>query len=363
MHMRIRSPIKILMFTSVILTANSWSNDPKRSAQTEVSHQETKNQLAGDTEAMGPLKEPLVYQIVSRGENDQNSYILGTNTSEFLTQHPYSQFMPESFFYQQDVLSAKRTGKKPFLIAGINCDETIKNMATLTGVTMETLSLRARGSEKYGSYVDVAKNPERPEWAGVGQSHLRVSSEGFISREFTYQPGKETSEKRLKAAEAFRTRLLLDNAEVRKRGITHQQIAEPILTGIRAHILHNRSIFEYKGDKYEITVGDMGGSVDLYSKSFSEDEIRKRQSGWTGRGVQGTFLNDELFSNNVYTFKKLNAKPGEKSEFTIDGLTPQMIFRYGFYQGGPYRTEPSAIAEFFGVARDPLSPNPWKNCE
>jgi len=33
----------------------------------------------------------------------------------------------------------------------------------------------------------------------------------------------------------------------------------------------------------------------------------------------------------------------------MDALTPHMVYRYGFYQGGKYRTDPKRIIEFFGI--------------
>jgi len=105
----------------------------------------------------------------------------------------------------------------------------------------------------------------------------------------------------------------------------------------------------------------MGGAVDLLTtKMPTKQNLRLTGSGWTGRGVQGSFFNDELFSNNVYVIEKVAPAPGEQKSFAIDGLTPHLIHRYGFYQGGEYRQGPDAIAKFFGIKENG---SPWGKCE
>ncbi len=150
---------------------------------------------------------------------------------------------------------------------------------------------------------------------------------------------------------------------MRSLGLTHQMIAEALLSGIEQHVMGTGHKINIKGREFEVIAEELDSSTEP-DKVMPIDEKRKKSSGWMGRGVQGSFLNDELFMNQPFTFKKLDAKPGEKTQLTIDGLTPHLIYRYGFYQGGEYRTDPADIADFFGLtqSKNPEVETQWKNC-
>lgn len=339
------------------------------------------------------------HEIVSRPDGDPTlaRYLEGVNQKDFLEKNPYAQFMPKPFFYAQDLNRAQGDREKTFLIGGINCDDVIKNTQSLTGVSLETLSLRARGHVFEGQWAgSFSKNP--PGWDGVGNVGLRSSGEGFLDRRFVYDTYTEEEKKdssyqeRLKAArnppaaslkesqEALRNLLIEDNQRARRLGLSHQWLAQPLLMGIAATQTDkegNKStvVFEYMGISYRVTVGSMGGEVDMLwgvSKTLEEFAEKKRKkgippgnlgdSGWTGRGTQGSFFNDEIFSNRIYTFERLDSTGNTTGSLTIDGMTPHLIYRYGFYQGGRYRTPPEKIANFFKEMTAKAPPNLWEPC-
>lgn len=59
--------------------------------------------------------------------------------------------------------------------------------------------------------------------------------------------------------------------------------------------------------------------------------------------LQGSPFNDEYFTNYVLAI----SKKGTDQKIVVDGLTPYLIYRYGFYQGGEFRVSPEDIARFF----------------
>jgi len=297
-----------------------------------------------------------VYDIHAR-TGDDDPYLPEANTLAEHKKRPFQRFRAKPFYYRDDVLAASAKGREPFLVGGINCNATIEKTPTLTGVTLETLSLRARGSATNGQFDGTKR---RSEWKGIGQQAMRISAGGFLSRDHAFKDG-ETATDQAKSSNALRSLFVSDNSIVKKLNLTHQQIAEPIMLAIERHIYEFKDEFEYQGKRYRVKLGGMGGAVDLFTKTKpSKKNLRLTESGWTGRGVQGSFFNDELFSNNVYTIEKIEAGPGEQKSFTIDGLTPHLIHRYGFYQGGEYRQGPDAIAKFFGIKENG---SPWGKCE
>jgi hypothetical protein len=312
-----------------------------------------------------------VYNIEPRKMGaDYSSYeIAEANTADFLKAQPFAQFLPEPFFYKGDLDAAKGDARSVFLIGGINCDKKIQSLASLTGLSLETLSLRARGREQYGSYANYTEQ-ERPEWAGAGPTGLRTSSEGFISRKYLYKKG-ESAAHRDASKGAMRALLVTDNKAVRAMGLSHQDLARPLLEAIQSRMRENE-VFDFNGERFIVEQKNMGGLARLKRIDFnaSEEELRKSAdldrrlaSGWTGIGTQGSFLNDELYSDSLYTLRRLKPKPGLPESITIDGLTPHLIYRYGFYQGGEYRTDPKSIRDFFGLARSEASVKEWKNCD
>lgn len=305
------------------------------------------------------------YDIPLLTEGEHKEYLLPFS-DDYQSKNPWVQFQPSAFYDRSDVIAAKKTGTKPFLIAGVNCDQTITTSPTLTGVQWRYLSLRARGHVDHGQWGLFDK--DKPEWKGISTVFSRVSGEGLLARKPEYLRHEDDNvENQKKAYGAMQELLTKDNRGVRNLGLTHQQIASPLLSAIEAYTQKDQSIVDIGGERFEISSKQMEGSVDFTNpddKNFEENfqKLRRNQSGWTGRGVQGSPFNDEIFSNRIYTIKRLNPAPGQVPSITIDGITPHLIYRYGFYQGGTYRTEPSTIANFFGLKKNADSEVHWNHC-
>ena len=110
---------------------------------------------------------------------------------------------------------------------------------------------------------------------------------------------------------------------VEKHGLTHQQLAAPLL------ILN------------ELDKKKKQSGVLIYGKStFYIGQFR------SSNGYQHSPFGDELKTSHVYTV--VNTSTNKKLQFSP--LVPMMIYRYGFYEGlgTPYRVPPEKIIDFFG---------------
>jgi len=174
----------------------------------------------------------------------------------------------------------------------------------------------------------------------------------------------------VKPEQDFRDLLLKDNQLVRAAGLTHQKIAEPMLAGFEAlykalasgkKLQEGESIpFSYDGQEYSISPTHMGGHIKVLPIRTEEElaeyhkerleRLKKRPPGtaWLGAGVQGSVFHDELFEDSIFTIQR--KKDGKNLQ--KDMLTPHLIYRYGFYQGGDYRVDPKEVADFFGLKGD-----------
>ena len=117
-----------------------------------------------------------------------------------------------------------------FLIAGLNSNETIAKIQSLTGIGMNTLTLRCRPySENKQKRVEA--------WKNAKDSSRRVSGGvGFI-----------------KDSDILRDVLIADNTLVLARGLSHQKVAEPLLIAMRNYeSMRGNSNFEYRGRQYQI---------------------------------------------------------------------------------------------------------------
>jgi hypothetical protein len=157
-----------------------------------------------------------------------------------------------------------------------------------------------------------------------GSSVNRISQEGFLGE----------NEKLLDI-------MADDNSfVVDEKGLSHQQIALPLLEARRA-VENYRSLtrkipwpkkrenfvvqFKYNGSNYII-----------------------QEYGWLGY-QQSPFGNDGLMGSIDFTIT--NVETGEKlvfSELAID-----LIYHYGFYEGKqtPYRVEPARLIHFFNIKK------------
>ncbi|PWU20943.1 MAG: hypothetical protein C5B49_03380 [Bdellovibrio sp.] len=237
---------------------------------------------------------------------------------------------PQPFYYEPDVKAVGGDRSKGFLVGGVNSDEVIETMPTLTGDTLEELDGRSESWKGSKGLWKVIFNRLFPD-----NHHRRMSGDGFR-----------------KSGVGTRLQLLLDNRLVRSLGFTHQEVADPLIEVIRE--VQRRGvkitdltpewreveIIEIDGRKYRVKIEIMpgGGSVHPYRGL-------EAISGWRSDSLpttQGSFFNDHLFSNWAFEIEN------EEGEILKgDALTPQLIWRYGFYQGGPYRMEPEDIIRFF----------------
>ena len=233
---------------------------------------------------------------------------------------------PKPFQYDADVKAAGGDAKKAFVVGGSNSEDVIASMKTVTGVDIDDLTRRSSASPGGGTY-----NTDPTGFSGpfTQDIHLRRSHAGFL------KPGV-----------SMRQQLLQDNRLVRSLGLAHQEIASPLLEIAKAVESAGTNFKKVdvvvNGKKYVVEVDMMpGGGNALFNLNGS---IRP-SGGWRSSSLpttQGSIFNDHLFSN--WAFRIMN-EAGQI--FRGDALTPQLIHRYGFYQGGEYRLDPRRIVEFF----------------
>lgn len=276
------------------------------------------------------------------------------------SKEPYAEFQPKPFYYKQDIASARKKKVQPFKIAGVNCDNVIRSTSTITGVSVEYLSLRARGITPYQNSEDDKVRPLQPEWKGAPEFSFRASGGGFINEKF---PPKDAGELR-RQKDALRALLLADNKTVRSFGVSHQQVAAPILTAIEQRMHSASSNIVINGEEFSVIATDEGQY--WFGDRNRDDGVNNNDSGWIGNNglghIQGSIFDDELAtSGKRYRFVRKHPKEGLENELTIDGLTPHLIYRYGFYQGGEYRIDPLRITKFFGI--QPSKTDVWKACD
>jgi hypothetical protein len=128
--------------------------------------------------------------------------------------------------------------------------------------------------------------------------------------------------------ESLLATMAYDNELVRSAGLTHQQLSEPLFTSMQRWVAGgaDRPVeFELNGTRYRVE-----------GKSYRSISYRGSQhspfADGTGSSVDITVIN----MNN-----------GRAMQFP--GLAPEMIRRYGFYEGKgtSYRVEPGAVVAVF----------------
>ena len=250
----------------------------------------------------------------------------------------YARWFCPPFRYENDVLN---DGENSFTVCGINSNEVLKAITSITGVRLNTLEKRAVGLQHNDADLGVTLfQGECPvEWKGINNLSARHSGQGFIWE-----------------SQSLRALLLQDNYKVFERcRLTHQKLARPLLIALREFETKKKGEkgveFSYEGEggkwlKYRVDGEQMGANSGLQIGADMRNVFR---SGWVGIGVQGSFFNDELFADWIFKITKLS---GDKkgSELSGDALTPHLIYRYGFYQGAYYRIHPERIARFFELS-------------
>lgn len=231
------------------------------------------------------------------------------------------------------------TDRSGFSINGVNENSAIESATGLTGVSWEILDQRCRAADS-GLHFDKSKliDYRSTVWAGDPMAIHRMSMNGFIRPDQTVKQV-----------------ILTDNQKVLDMGLTHQRLAHPLLLAIQAfeveYAKNEKKVsfagfeesdvvkIEIEGQKYEIRGKAMASIAAMIG-------IRPA-SGESAKGmIQGSPFDDHFGANWIVQIK--NIATGKSLE--IDALTPYLIKRYGFYQGGDFRVAPEKIAEFFGMA-------------
>lgn len=213
-----------------------------------------------------------------------------------------------------------------FLVAGVNGNQDIERLLGITGVSFETLSERAYPNG--GSSHSLQKRPAKENWQSLSFPYIRKSGPGLIAKDQT-----------------IKQLLLNDNQFVVEAGLNHQEVATPLLLAMRdfEESGFKNTVFKFNGREFKFDAFRMGGAYGLKSLQKLDDSSTFR-SGWGAKdGVQGSPFNDEIFSNYEFTITDLQTGKTLKG----DGLTPHLIYRYGFYQGGEFRMPPERIIDFF----------------
>ena len=254
-----------------------------------------------------------------------------------------------------------RDGADAFVIAGINPSDRLRRASGVTGISWENLDELARPPHAH-----------EPQGSTSGLDFNNPDSDSSQKR-VTYPRVRHSSEGMLAADTHMRDVMMTDNDTVLDQGLTHQAVADPLLAGMAAFhrdvpsadvsalepYKHSFALafhgghtsFEYRGRRYTIEGQRMQG---FWSNSHSDARnpaINGLHDGWRSGDTmtQGSIFDDELFASWVYTIRDVETG----AELRGDALTPHMIFRYGFYQGGAYRMSPQRIIDFFRLTGSP----------
>lgn len=267
----------------------------------------------------------------------------GSGTS-IISTGPYQVYSTSASV--QDFFPAPHRDADGFNIGGLNTNEEISQMVGITGASFEVLDRRARPScwaAEEMAFLDRKATPPQSElalWEGLPNRIPRRSDVGWI-----------------KSEQSVKQILLDDNATVLGLGLTHQTIASPMLVGMKAfqeefakrenEPSFRKALnsffavpFPYRGETYEISGESMASLMALVGLP--------PRSGWgvkVSADGKGSIFNDQIYANWHFKIRRMR----DEKELQGDALTPHLIYRYGFYQGGRYRLEPRTIAQFFGL--------------
>ncbi len=274
--------------------------------------------------------------------------------------------MPKPFKVEADL---KCSAEHVFVIAGENSDLTLERMNCLAGVPISVLTARMlpqKFPHEFPASVDRetyrllnGKLPYKEKtyryrrwlqtrvfdllpvpwkgdpWRQVEMRGSRISNEGFLNVD-----------------QSLRQVLLKDNRTARRMKLTHQQISEPLLQAIAKYEKASAERKIASADPIEMPFEwkDATGAERHYTiKGIPMGHLikPKKRSGWGVTGTQGSPFPDEIQANWIL---EVHAASGNAS-LSIDTLTPYLIYRYGFYQGGYYRKlGPEEIAQFFHLS-------------
>lgn len=231
----------------------------------------------------------------------------------------------------------KGIATKPSEFRGEETVLTIENDTMVFDVSTKYGGNLVRGSQRLLRSLDsqelgIVPFPETREGSGfvvggVNDSKLILSLESMVGQsiyelETRMRPNRDSMAGFLGENESLLKVLAEDNDFVRGLGLTHQKIAAPLMYA-REHV--------YKGFGNEFTYHGVQYRIDLV----------------TYRGMQFSPFEDETGTASDMTITNL----GTGDKLNCSALLPDMIERYGFYEGKktPYRLEPSDVIRVFGL--------------
>ena len=236
---------------------------------------------------------------------------------------------PSPYVYQEDL---EQNGPYVFVMGGINPDEVIENMKTITGMPVDLISQLGQPLNRNTIFEALVYLSEFHGPLSLFRTKLTSDSirEGHHLKEV----------------------LLSDNQVVRAAGKTHQQLAEPLLQAIEVveyALLSGYRIRQWcpatGGTKIPFLFADRRYWVGVNCEKVRGQLTRRSQlqSGWLASGYRSAPFYDFISANWFFEIER----EGHFSVLRSDALTPHLIYRYGFYQDADNRIDPQAIIDFF----------------
>jgi hypothetical protein len=183
------------------------------------------------------------------------------------------------------------------------------------------------------------------------------NSEGFRDLEARMRPKGlgPTEDFYLGREESLSSILKEDNDYVQTLGLSHYQVAQPLLDLVAAHNQNDATIFQWGNVKSDLEVIHDGSSIGRGYVKFT----------WHGTLYIFGYVQHKSDINSPFALIDKEHPIMARSNYVIQNLdnkevlnfsemSGEMIRRYGFYEGkgaGRYRTEPSQILKVF----------PWLN--
>ncbi|NLG06465.1 MAG: hypothetical protein GX559_02070 [Candidatus Pacebacteria bacterium] len=196
-------------------------------------------------------------------------------------------------------------------------------------MTDETTGGSPSGGKEQGNNVEIITTPEGFKIHGENETSLILSLTSLNGKpisqlENIMRPGASSGAGFLGNHESLIEVLVDDNETVLGLGLTHQQLANFLRKIASAPV--EKKLGQY--EQYEV--------VDVDGKKFARAVERVR-------GIQQSPFNDGTLTNADY--KVINLETG--ASISYSGLSPEMVHRYGFYEGKgtSYRLDPKLVAE------------------
>lgn len=169
-----------------------------------------------------------------------------------------------------------------------------------------------------------------------------IAGQSIASLEERMRPGKDSDGGFLGRNESLIDVLASDNDYVLSQGLTHQDLAEPLL---HLNKMGQDGEIEYQGQKFRVKIvryRETGQGSSPFSSA-----VEKPKPAY--RGKQDSPLNDGTFTSTQLTV----TNPENGASISYSGLLADMISRYGFYEGHQtrYRLEPARIIEVFSYLK------------